>query len=235
MARLAGLLYLVVGITGGFAEFTRAGIRVAGDPTATATNVRAGADMLRLAFAADLVDITCFVLAAFALYAVLNGTSKGAAAIFVVFNAIAVAVMAANLLPHAASLVLATDPTYATALGTATVDALALFFLDLHHIGYLVAQVFFGGWLMPLGYVVYRSGRLPRALGVALMLGCVGYLVDVAASVASPTFTTGLTTFVAFPAGLTEIAFAVWLAAKGAGPRGADSRVAAEGALAWNA
>ena len=72
----------------------------------------------------------------------------------------------------------ASDSTYAAAFGIAGANALVLLLLDLQHYGTLAAQVFFGLWLAPLGYLVYKSGMFPRALGVMLVAAAVCYLVD---------------------------------------------------------
>jgi hypothetical protein len=75
----------------------------------------------------------------------------------------------------------ATDGSFAATFGPDGSDALVLMFLDLHSNGYLIAQVFFGLWLLPLGYLAYISGYFPRALGVLLMVGCFSYLADLLA------------------------------------------------------
>ena len=89
-------------------------------------------------------------------------------------------------------------------LGATTADALAGFFFQLHGHGYLIAQIFFGLWLLPLGYLVYRSGFFPRVLGVLLMLGCVGYLADLVAIYVSPSFDSPLSMVLVLPAALGE-------------------------------
>ena len=217
LARLAGVLYLVVGIAGGFSQLVvRTGVLVPGDAGATADRIRESAGLVRLGFVTDIVNITAFILVGLVLYALLAHVQPRIAGAFVAFNAIAVAVMGASLIAHAGALLVATDPGYATALGTASADALALLFLDMHRHGYLVAEVFFGLWLLPLGYLVYRSGYFPRVLGAALMVGCFGYLTSFATTVAAPGFESSLAALFAWPAGLAEIAFLAWLLVKGA-------------------
>ena len=84
------------------------------------------------------------------------------------------------------ALLVATDPSYASAFGADGSDALVLLLLDLQHNGYLIAQIFFGLWLFPLGMLAYRSGLFPRPLGIVLMLGTVAYLIDVALQFLAP-------------------------------------------------
>jgi hypothetical protein len=217
LARLAGVIYLVLAVCGGFAQlYVRAGLKVPGDAAATADTIRASASLVRLGFVADLVNIACFVGLAFALYVLLAPVNRRIAATFVICVAIAAAIMGVNMLNHLGALVVATDPTYASTLGTATADALALLFLELHGHGYLIAQIFFGAWLLPLGHLVFTSGFFPRVLGILLMLACFAYLGDIVATYSSPDFESGLTPFFGLVAGVGEISFLVWLLVMGA-------------------
>ena len=223
LARVAGLLYLVVAMTGGFSELVvRGGVKVAGDAAATAENIRASATLFRVGFVSDLVDITCFMVLGLALYVLLSPVNRKVAATFVLMNAIAVAVMGANMLNHFGALAVATDPALRAALGAGPADALASLFLNFHHQGYLVAQIFFGGWLLPLGYVVYKSSYFPRALGIGLMVGCFAYLAELAGTYVSPTFDSSAVLVLAMPAALAEFSFCLWLLVKGANVRGED-------------
>ena len=96
LARLAGLFYLIVAVTGGFSElFVRANIIEAGDAATTAENISASPALFRVAFASDLVNITFFVLAALVLYALLKNVDHNVAVGMVVFNAVAAAIMSA--------------------------------------------------------------------------------------------------------------------------------------------
>ncbi len=89
-----------------------------------------------------------------------------------------------------------------------------LLFTDLRHGGFLIAQLFFGLWLLPLGYLVVRSGYVPKVLGVLLAAGGVGYLVDLFAQFLAPGLAGRLAPFLLAPATIGEVAFVVWLLVK---------------------
>ena len=180
LARIAGVFYLAVAIFGGFAEgFVDPKIYVAGNAAATAGNVVANAGLVRMGVVAHLVDGVFFVLTAVALYLLLNHVQKNVARVMVLFVALAVGIKCLNAVFQFEGLRVATDSSYAAAFGAAGSNALVLLLLDIQHYGTLAAQVFFGLWLAPLGYLAYKSGLFPKALGVVLVAATVSYLVDV--------------------------------------------------------
>ncbi len=215
LARIAGSLYLVLAICGGFSElYVRASVKVPGDPAATAQNIADSATLFAVGLGTDLVNITCFLLAGLALYALLGRVNRIAAISMLAFNAVCVAIMSLNMLNHAAALTMATNPGYTAAFGAETSTALAALFLDLHHYGYAIAQIFFGLWLLPLGYLVLNSGFLPRPLGVLVMVGCAGYLAGIPFTYLIPN-TGGLAAIVSLPALVAELTLIGWLLIKG--------------------
>ena len=215
LARTAGVLYLMVALCGMFAElYVRSGIVVPGDAAATADNIRASATLFRLGFVVDLVQATCFLLTAMALYLLLRHVNRLVAAAMVTLVAVSVAIMCLNLLNQLVALSIATDGDYASALGPAGSDALAALFAEMQHDGFLIAQMFFGLWLLPLGYLVVRSGYVPRVLGVLLALGGVGYLVDLFARFLALGAAERISPFVLAPALVGEVAFVAWLLVK---------------------
>jgi hypothetical protein len=173
LARVAGLLYLILVVAGGWAQlFVRPGVLVPGDAAATADNIAESATLFRAAFVADMVNVLCFLLVALTLYAVFRSVSNEIALAMVVLNAVGVAILGINGLNHLGALLAATD---AASLGAASGDGLVLLFMELHSQGYLIAQIFYGLWLLPLGYLIVTSRYLPRALGILLMIGSVTY------------------------------------------------------------
>ena len=159
------------------------------------------------------------LLVALVMYAILKPVDDRIALAMVTFNAVATAILGANLLAHLGALLLATEPAYAAGLSAESIAALVTLLLDLHRHGYHVAQIFFALWLLPLGYLVYRSGLFPRILGILLMLGCGGYLAGFVVTYRSPTFESGTADVFALPAGIAEILFLLWMLVMGARPR----------------
>ena len=189
LARIAGLFYLLVAIFGGFAEgFGDPKMYVAGNAAATAANVLADPGLVRMIVVAHLLNAIFFVLTAMTLYILLQHVNKSVARAMLVFVALAVGITTLNAVFQFEGLQVATDSAYAAAFGTAGSNALVLLLLDIQHYGTLSVQVFFGLWLAPLGYLVYKSGLFPKALGVVLVAASVCYLVDLLAAFLVPDF-----------------------------------------------
>lgn len=215
LARIAGALYLGLVACSGFAElYVRARVVQDGD-AATVANLVADDTLFRIGFLSDLVGITCFLLLAMALHRLLQHVHRDVANAMVVFVAVAVAIMCANLLNHLAALAIATDAPIAAGFEGDGSDTLVLMFLELHESGYRIAQVFFGLWLLPLGYLVRRSGYFPRLIGTLLMVGGFGYLADVFVTFAVPSFGPDLTAVLTTPADIGELALMGWLLVRG--------------------
>src|SRR5580698_3587563 len=129
-ARIAGVLYLFVGIFGGFAEgFVDPKMYVAGDAAATAGNVVANAEIVRLGVVAHLLDGTFFVFLAMALYVLLEHVSKSVARAMLVLVALATGIICLNAVFEFEALRVATDGSYEVAFGTAGAKALVLLLL----------------------------------------------------------------------------------------------------------
>ena len=189
LARIAGILYLLVGISGGFAEgYVYPKIYAAGDAALTAANLVANAGLVRWGVVSDLLDQTLFLFLAMTLYVLLKHINKTVARALVVLVAVAVGITCLNVVFEFEGLRVATGAVNLTSLGAAGSNALVLSLLDMQHYGLLIAQVFFGLWLAPLGYLAYKSGWFPKALGFLLVAAAVAYLVDVLAAFLVPGF-----------------------------------------------
>lgn len=186
-ARFTGLLYLLVAIFAGFAYgYVLGKMYVPGDAATTAANVLANPGLLRLGVVADLAQATISVLVALGFYRLFKQVNKDAASLIVLFISISAAIMClSDVFQFAADLV-ATNTSYAAALGTAGANGLVLLLLDMQHYGFLFAQIFFALWLMPMGYLAFKSGMFPKGLGVMLNVGAACYLIDFLAQLLVP-------------------------------------------------
>src|ERR1700737_2251242 len=183
LARFAGVLYLLLGIFGGFAQgFLYPKIYVAGDAAKTAGNLITNSGLGRIGVVADLVQATVWVFVALTLYRLLRHVNKSAASAMVVLAAIGAGITMLNAVFEVEGLRVATGAVNLGAFGAAGSNALALLLVDAHYYGLLIASIFFGLWLVPLGYLAFRSGWFPKALGVVLIAAGGCYLVDVFAA-----------------------------------------------------
>jgi hypothetical protein len=187
LARIAGVFYLFVAIFGGFAQgFVDPSLYVAGNAAATAGNVVANPGLVHVGVVAHLVNAVFFVLTAVTLYLLLSHVNKHVARMMVIAVTLAAGIMTVSAVFTFAALQVATDSSYVAAFGAAGANAIVLLLLEIEHYGILAAQVFFGLWLAPLGYLAYRSGLFPKALGVVLVAATVSYLGDVLAAFLLP-------------------------------------------------
>ncbi|MGB8645909.1 MAG: DUF4386 domain-containing protein [Anaerolineae bacterium] len=176
-ARMAGFLYVLFLITGIFAGVVRSNLIVYGDAGVTVKQIMAAPWLFRIDFISDLLSGALFLLSAWALYVLLKPVNKNLALLFVLLNLGGVAVQCVSLLNQFAALLLLSGADYLKAFPADQLQVLAMLFLNLHRNGFMIAQLFFGAWLLPLGYLVYRSGFLPGILGVLLIVDFFGVLI----------------------------------------------------------
>ncbi|MEO8285140.1 MAG: DUF4386 domain-containing protein [Chloroflexota bacterium] len=212
LARTAGVLYLLVGIFGGFAQgFVYPKIYVAGDAAATVGNVLANSELVRNGVVSDLFQATVWVCVAMALYRLLKHVNKGVASAMVLFAAIGAGITCLNAGFEFEALRVATGAVNMATLGTAGSNALVLLLVDAHHYGLLIFQIFSALWLAPMGYLAYKSGWFPKALGVVLVGACVSYLVDLLAAFLLPDVSVQIHSFLSITPAIGEIWMVVYL------------------------
>ncbi len=176
IARFAGSFYLIFILTFVFASYLRSQFIVSGDAVATAHNIATNELLPRMAFITELVSALFFVLAAWALYTLLKPVNKDLALLFLLLNLGGVVVECISMLNLFAALPLLSGADYLTVFPADQLQSQALFYIDLYKDGLMVSQLFYSAWLLPLGYLVYRSSFLPRWLGILLILDFFGNL-----------------------------------------------------------
>ena len=209
-ARVTGFLYLIIFCLGIFAElFVRQRLIVPGDAATTVNNIMASESLFRLALVSDLIRHTFLILLPLVLYKLLKPVNKNIALLMVIFALVGFPIAMLNMLNHSALLLLS-GADYLTAFEADQLHAQVKFFLDLHEYGAFIPQ-FLGLWLLALGYLVFKSGFLPRILGILLMIGCFCYQIDGVLFFLFPNSdaTLGLFGFIG------ELLFALWLLIKG--------------------
>lgn len=175
-ARATGAWYLGLAISGAVGHlFIRSALFVEGDPAATAANLAERSSLAHLGLLMELLIVVTQAAAAVGFYRLFRGLNSSAAGALRAFGLVnAVAIMASAVFLATASAVVA-DPTLAPA-GDVNATAQLMYVLSGHAWG--VGSVFFGLWLIPMGYIVVTSARMPRVLGWILIAGGVGYVAS---------------------------------------------------------
>lgn len=217
-ARLAGLFYLCVAITGFWAHWVRGKLVVSGDAFATASNIMANPMLYTTGMVSNVVMTAFWIATAVALYAVLcRDTHKAPGLAMVAFVLAGSAAVLANVMMQFATWKILGG---GGALALQTLEqrhSLALLMAEIGQGGVVVASFFFGLWLFPLSFFIWRSGRFPRAVGavlaVSLAIAGLGYLVDFCIAFFMP----GLRIRLAQSTFWGELFLLLWLLIKGCG------------------
>jgi Domain of unknown function (DUF4386) len=215
-ARIAGAVYLSMVLTAPFSLIYVPGkLIVRGHAAATAENILAHETMFRLSILGDLVGQVIFICLAIALYRLLSAVNKTWAGLMVAFVLVSAAVGFLNTLNNIAALVLFRGGDFLTVFDKAQRDALGMLFIRLHSHGIFIDEIFWGLWLFPFGLLVFRSGFLPRFLGVWLMINCFGYVVLSVTALFFPEYYEAAFRY-SQPVLFGELAIMLWLLIKGA-------------------
>lgn len=211
--RIAGLLYLIVVATGIFnLAYVPSKLIVQGNAATTFNNIVANETLFRLGILSGLICYTAFLLLPLVLYKLLNPVNKTYAVLMVVFAVVSIPISFINIGNKFSVLTLISKADFLKRLEVDKLQEQVLFYLHLYSNGNQIASIFWGLWLLPFGYLVYKSEFIPKILGVLLMFGCFGYLIDFIGGFLFPNYDkTIISTFITKPGSIGEIGICLWL------------------------
>ncbi len=211
-ARIAGLLYFVYIASSIIADLF--GSIVFADAPTLVNHITMHETQFRIGFLISLFSVVFFLIAAWYLYVLLKPVNPDAALLFLILNLSGFTVWCLSLLNLSASLLLLSSTDYLKVFQIDQLQAQAMLFIAQRRNAAVIAQIPYGIWLFPLGYLVYKSGFLPKILGVLLIADCFGLLLYVCQRFLLPgydviTYPSLLISFIA------EISLTLWLLIKG--------------------
>jgi hypothetical protein len=209
-ARLAGLFFLLMVVFGLFAEiFFRQKIFVDGDAAATAGNILSNVLLYRAGIVSDLLMSLCYLITALILYKLLASVNKNTAAVMVVFATAGSIILMVNILNQFAPLVILNGNGLLAGFDTNQLQSLAMLFYQLYQHGYMIGQIFFALWVLPLGILIYQSKFIPKVFGMLFIaeaiLGTISVLVHFIAPMVM------VENILLLPGTIAELTFMIWL------------------------
>ena len=214
-ARIGGILYLVIIVVGALDQiFIRGRLIASGDAVSTAKNIMAAESLWRIGIAGDILMHVFDIPLMLVLYVLLKPVSKNLALLAVLFNLIQTAVLVANKLNLLMPLFLLGNADYLKAFEPRQLYALTYLFVRSHDNGFGIGLIFFGFACLVYGYLLFRSGYFPRAIGVLIVIAGLSYLTNSFTLILAPAYA-GLVLPVLVLALIGELSLGLWLIVKG--------------------
>jgi hypothetical protein len=218
--QIAGIWYLLIAIFYSFSMiYVDSSFYVPGDMAATVHNIQSSGFIFSLGFFSCLIGHICFLFLVNALYRLFEPVDRHLARQMVLLVIAGVAVAFLNRLNQLAAIILLRPGAALAAFEPSQVQSLAMFFLELHKNGEMMASLFWSLWLIPLGLLILKSNLIPKALGIALLCACASYLFGIALFFFFPAQTDPSAPFRTIIEAGAEVSFILWLLIKGAVPR----------------
>ncbi len=212
-ARIAGTLYLILIICGIInLLYIPSKFIVWTDASKTFENIVNSEFLFRLGIVSGIITFLTFLLLPLVLYKLLSKVNKVYASLMVLFALVSIPISFINILNKFSTLTLISKAEYLQELEITELQTQVMLHLDYYNNGIELSQIFWGLWLFPFGYLVYKSGFLPKLLGILLMAGCFGYLITFFGGFLYGDFhKTIFSTIVGLPASIGEIGICLWL------------------------
>ncbi|HEX8838509.1 MAG TPA: DUF4386 domain-containing protein [Candidatus Acidoferrum sp.] len=231
-ARIGGALYLIIIVIGLFGEaFVRDKLIVSGDATATAKNITASESLWRFHTAAELFLLICAITLLTILFVLLRPVSRGLTLLALFFNLISIGLEGATAMYLVVALFPLGNAAYLKAFSPEQLYALVSLSLKSHGYGFGVSLLFFGCFCVVIGRVIFRSGFLPRVIGLLMQIAGLCYLTDSFALILAPSFANRLFPAILVPAFVGEVSLCLWLLLKGVNVQRWKERASASGTL----
>ena len=215
-ARIAGFWYLMMAVTGPLGLMYIPTLIAKGDPAATAQNILDAEFLFRMSIVSNFLCQLAFIWLVLALYRLFKDVNKDHARLMVSLVLVSVPISFLNQANLLASLLFLKDADFLTTFSLDERQSMAMAFLRLHEYGVTIAEIFWGLWLFPFGWLAIKSSFLPRVLGVLLLVAGMGYIIHTTAFFLFPDAADAVNSMVSLPEGIGELAMVAWLLIKGA-------------------
>jgi hypothetical protein len=212
-ARIAGLIYLGVVLTGLFSlMYVPSKIIVWDNATSTFNTISSNQNLFRLGIVSGLACYTFFLFLPMVLYKLLKPVNDSYAKLMVILAILSVPIYFINVQNEFTILSLVSSSNHLKGFTSEQIKSMVILYLDQYENGMRIVHIFSGLWLFPFGYLVFKSGFLPKFLGILLMLGCFGYLTNfIGNTLVSNYSEMGVGSYLQLPASMGEIGICLWL------------------------
>ena len=215
-ARIAGILYLLIAITGGFGiMYAPSSIIVSDDATATANNLINSDFIYTVSILSNLISQALTIFLVLTLSQLFKEVNTKLTKYMVTFVLVAVPISFLNVLNLVAAQMFVSEAEFLQVFDSNQLKSLALVFLKLYEYGIAVVGIFWGLWLFPFGMLIIKSKLIPKIIGIFLTIGCFAYLIDSFIAILLPEYKESVSEIIMLPLAIGEFSTILWLLIKG--------------------
>lgn len=211
-SRAVGVLLILTIVGGWFGEIYVPSVIMTGDAAATADQLRHNEGLFRLGFAAYLVEAFSDVVLAWLFYVLLRPVHRELALLSAFFGLVSMSLFAVTQMFHFSAPMFLTGSRYLTVFSPDQLEAFASLFLSLYARLSGLFMLFYGAAWIIRGYLSFRSGYLPRFLGVLMVVAGVGFVAKNITKVLAPAYSSDV---LLAPMFLNVVVLAIWMLARG--------------------
>ena len=215
IARIAGFWYLLLGIGAGYSWIYTTKVFVAGNAALTANNILHSESQYLIAIVSSIIGQVAFIMLGLALYRLLKHVHETQARIMITFVLVSVPIMFVNIIFQTEVLFVLNRADYLNVFSTEQINSLSLLFLNLYFTGVHIVEIFWGLWLFPFSYLVYKSNYFPKFFTVLLILAGISYLIGSLAYLINLKFYSTIQMYLSIPESIGELSIVFWLLLKG--------------------
>ena len=210
LARLSGLIYLILILTGIYGlVYIPSTLIDWGNPELTVINIKKSEFIFRLGILSEIICFIAFIALPLFLHELLKSVGKTAARLMVIFALLCIPMAFINIINKVNVLLLVSGVEYLQKIPQEQLNAQVMYLLASFNNGTMVANLFWGAWLFPFGYLVFKSKFLPRILGIFLMVGCFSYIAEFITRFLFSI--TEIPWYVSMPSSIGEFGICLWL------------------------
>jgi hypothetical protein len=215
IARIAGIWYLVLAIGAGYDWMFITMVYVNGNAALTAQNIIQSGFKYVVAIIFSMIGQIGFTLLGLYLYRLLKQVNENISKIMITLILVSIPIAFANIIIEAGVLLVLKRADYFNVFSTGQIQSISMFFIDLHIIGVHIVEIFWGLWLFPFGYLIYKSNFFPKILAILVTVSGICYCIGSLSYLVNPIIFTKIANILSIFETIGEVAILLWLLIKG--------------------
>jgi hypothetical protein len=220
IARIAGIWYLILGIGAGYSWMFISKIYVDGNATSTAENIIRSGSQYIIAIIFSIAGQIGFIFLGLYLHKLLKQINENISKAMVSLVLISVPIMFVNIIIETGALIVLKRASYLNVFSIEQIHSIAMTFVNLHIVGVHIVEIFWGLWLFPLGYLIYKSIFIPKIIAILIILSGICYCIGSLSYLVNPLFFAKIANILSIPETIGEVTMLLWLLIKGVWVKG---------------